>query len=49
MLDAHIVDPVEVLQAALKTGVSGAIMAFTTEALIHRPRSNRDEQVDLTP
>ena len=38
-----------VLQAALQIGVSGALMAFTTETLVHRPRHNRDEAVDFNP
>jgi len=45
----HIVDPVRVLQSALQIGVSGAIMALTTETLVHRPRHNRDEEVDFRP
>lgn len=46
---ANIVDPVKVLQVALETGVSGALMAVTTSTLVHRPRSNRSEQVDFRP
>jgi chaperonin GroEL len=49
MVEANIVDPVTVLHVALETAVSGAIMALTTEALIHKPRSNRDREVDLNP
>ena len=49
VMAAHIVDPVRVLQAALQIGVSGALMAFTTETLVHRPRHNRDEAVDFNP
>lgn len=46
---AHIVDPVRVLQTAAQIGVSGALMALTTETLVHRPRHNRDEEVDFRP
>ncbi len=46
---APFVDPVRVLHAALKTGVSGALMALTTEVLVHRPRLNRDDSVDFKP
>jgi len=49
VMAAHIVDPVRVLQAALQTGVSGALMALTTDTLVHRPRHNRDEEVDFKP
>ena len=49
VMAAHIVDPVRVLQTALRIGVSGAIMALTTETLVHRPRHNRDEAVDFNP
>jgi chaperonin GroEL len=49
MADAAIVDPVRVLQAALEIGVSGALMALTTDVLIHKPRHNRDEDVTFTP
>ncbi len=49
VMAAHIVDPVRVLHAALQIGVSGAIMALTTETLVHRPRHNRDEAVDFNP
>ncbi len=44
---ATIVDPVRVVHAALETAVSGALMAITTETLVHRPRHNRDEAVDF--
>jgi chaperonin GroEL len=47
--EANIVDPVKVLQVALETGVSGALMALTTEVLVHKPRSNRSEEVDFRP
>lgn len=49
VMAAHIVDPVRVLQAALETGVSGALMTLTTETLVYRPRHNRDEEVDFKP
>lgn len=49
VMAAHIIDPVQVLQTALQTGVSGALMALTTETLVHRPRHNRDEAVDFKP
>lgn len=44
---ATVVDPVRVIHAALETAVSGALMAMTTETLVHRPRHNRDEEVDF--
>jgi len=46
---AHLVDPVRVLHSALQTGVSGALMGMTTDVLIHKPRHNRDEDVDFRP
>lgn len=49
VMAAHIVDPVQVLCEALRAGVSGAMMALTTEVLVHRPRQNRDEEVDFNP
>jgi chaperonin GroEL len=49
MIAANIVDPVKVLQVALQTGVSGALMALTTDVLVHKPRSNRSEEVDFRP
>ena len=49
MMAANIVDPVKVLQVALQTGVSGALMALTTDVLVHKPRSNRNEEVDFRP
>jgi len=42
-----VVDPVKVVHAALEIAVSGALMAITTETLVHRPRHNRDEEVDF--
>jgi chaperonin GroEL len=44
---ATVVDPVKVVHAALETAISGALMAITTETLVHRPRHNRDEAVDF--
>jgi chaperonin GroEL len=49
MMVANIVDPVKVLQVALQTGVSGALMALTTEVLVHKPRANRNKEVDFRP
>jgi chaperonin GroEL len=49
MLETHIIDPVQVLAVALKTAISGAIMTLTTETLVHKPRFNRDREVDLKP
>lgn len=49
VIAAHIVDPLQVIQEALRAGVSGATMAITTEVLVHRPRANRDEEVDFQP
>jgi chaperonin GroEL len=49
MIAANIVDPVKVLQVALQTGVSGALMALTTDVLVHKPRSNRNKEVDFRP
>jgi chaperonin GroEL len=49
MMAANIVDPVKVLQVALQTAVSGALMLLTTDVLVHKPRSNRDEEVDFRP
>jgi chaperonin GroEL len=47
MAAAHIVDPAKVVETALRTGVSGALMALTTDVLVYKPRSNRDEDVDF--
>ncbi|HRW06391.1 MAG TPA: TCP-1/cpn60 chaperonin family protein, partial [Caldilineaceae bacterium] len=44
---AAVIDPASVAQAALRIGVSGALMAITTDTLVHRPRHNRDEEVDF--
>lgn len=46
---ATIVDPVKVLQVALESAVSGALMAVTTAVLVHKPRSNRSKEVDFRP
>ncbi len=47
MTSAFIVDPARVAEAALRTGVSGALMGLTTEVLVYKPRHNRDEDVDF--
>lgn len=47
MLAAHIVDPLAVASEALRIGMSGALMALTTDAAVHKPRSNRDKAVDF--
>jgi chaperonin GroEL len=47
--DANIIDPLKVVQTALQTGVSGALMALTTDVLVHKPRSNRNKEVDFRP
>jgi chaperonin GroEL len=49
MWAANIVDPLKVLQVALESGVSGALMALTTDVLVHKPRHNRSKEVDLRP
>ena len=49
MWAANIVDPLKVLQVALETGVSGALMALTTDVLVHKPRNNRSKEVDFRP
>ena len=49
MVAANIVDPLDVVIAAWRAGVSGALMALTTEVLVHFPRDNRDEAVKLNP
>ncbi len=49
VMAAHIVDPLPVVERALQAGISGALMALTTEVLVHRPRHNRDEAVDFAP
>lgn len=49
LAQAGIVDPVKVLEVALRTGVSGALMALTTEVLVHKPRPNRSKEVDFRP
>ncbi len=47
MAAAQIVDPAKVAETALRTGVSGALMALTTDVLVYKPRHNRDEDVDF--
>ncbi len=49
MWAASIVDPLRVTTTALRTAVSCAAMVLTTEALVHKPRSVRDEDVTLNP
>lgn len=49
MLDANIVDPLAVVIAAVQTATSAAVMALTTEAAVHKPRSNRDDDVSFRP
>ena len=46
---AGIIDPVKVVQTALQIGVSGALMALTTDVLVHKPRLNRNKEVDFKP
>jgi len=47
MAASHIVDPAKVAEAAIRTGVSGALMGLTTDVLVYKPRHNRDEDVDF--
>ncbi len=47
LLAAGIVDPLPVVIKALEVGTSGALMAMTTDALVSKPRHNRDEAVDF--
>jgi chaperonin GroEL len=47
MRAAHIVDPLKVTTTALRAAVSCAAMTLTVEALVHKPRSVRDEDVSL--
>lgn len=47
MFDAKIVDPLSVVMKSLEVGVSGALMAITTDTLVSRPRHNREEEVDF--
>jgi len=49
MLEANIVDPLAVVTAAVQTATSAAAMAMTTEAAVHKPRSNRDDEVSFRP
>lgn len=46
---AGIVDPLMVVITALQTAASTAIMALSVDALVHKPRSTRDQDVELTP
>lgn len=45
----HILDPLPVVEAALQSAVSAALMGLTTDVLIHKPRDNRDDEVDFNP
>ncbi|MCB0079319.1 MAG: hypothetical protein KDE47_00230, partial [Caldilineaceae bacterium] len=47
MIAAGIIDPLPVVTKALDAGVSGALMAITTDTLVSKPRHNRDEKVDF--
>jgi chaperonin GroEL len=49
MYDANIVDPLKVVTTTLSAAVSCTAMALTTEALVHKPRSIRDDDVKLDP
>jgi chaperonin GroEL len=49
MCAANIVDPLKVVTTALRAAVSCAAMTLTTEALVHKPRSVRDDDVRLDP
>ncbi len=49
MWAANIVDPLRVVTTALRTATSCAAMTLTTEALVHKPRSTRDDDVMLNP
>lgn len=49
MRAAHIVDPLKVTTTVLRAAVSCAAMALTTEALVHKPRSVREDDVSLNP
>jgi chaperonin GroEL len=46
---AQIVDPLPVLEAAFQSAVSTALMGLTTDVLVHKPRANRDDEVDFNP
>ncbi|MFN8444008.1 MAG: chaperonin GroEL [Caldilineaceae bacterium] len=46
---AHVVDPLPVVETALQAAVSTALMGLTTDVLIHKPRLNRDKEVDFEP
>lgn len=47
MMADNVVDAARVLSQALKIGVSGALMAITTDVLVSKPRSNRSDEVDF--
>lgn len=49
MWAAGIVDPLRVVTTALRAATSCAAMTLTTEALVHKPRSTRDDDVMLSP
>ncbi|BCX04060.1 MAG: 60 kDa chaperonin [Candidatus Roseilinea sp.] len=49
MWAANIVDPLRLVTTALRAATSCAAMALTTEALVHKPRSVRDDGVMLNP
>lgn len=49
MWQAGIVDALRVAKTALRSAVSCAAMMLTTEALVHKPRSVRDDDVKLDP
>lgn len=49
MFAANIVDPLRATTTALRAAVSCAAMTLTTEALISRPRTVRDEDSSLNP
>jgi chaperonin GroEL len=46
MVESGIYDPTRVVRFALETGVSGALMGVTTEALILRKHSEHDIAVN---
>ena len=49
MQAANIVDPLRVTTTVLRAAVSCAAMALTTEGLVYKPRSVRDDDVSLNP
>ncbi|HUE76118.1 MAG TPA: chaperonin GroEL [Chloroflexota bacterium] len=48
MREAGIMDPLKVVRTALSSAVSAAVMAITTEVLVHRPKE-RDKNVAVNP